>query len=168
MKMRIAMALLLCVGVLTAWLFFSEKQPMPICGVADPPMEERERMLRADSMRAIILRDRFGVLPDLRNGEKVFKGNCASCHKPDMDMTGPALKGLLDRTEPPALERYLTFLLHEDSLVTAGDPYTIKLRQHWGNSQWMHPLGGLERKDLIDVLAYCESWGPPAVVKAVP
>ncbi|MBK9761733.1 MAG: cytochrome c [Flavobacteriales bacterium] len=26
-------------------------------------------------------------------GEKLFKGNCASCHKPDVKMTGPALKG---------------------------------------------------------------------------
>src|SRR5690606_21847684 len=26
-------------------------------------------------------------------GEKLFKGNCASCHKPDKDMTGPALQG---------------------------------------------------------------------------
>jgi len=26
-------------------------------------------------------------------GEKVFKQNCASCHKPDKDMTGPKLKG---------------------------------------------------------------------------
>ena len=32
-------------------------------------------------------------------GEKVFKGNCAACHKPDKDMTGPALKGAKARWE---------------------------------------------------------------------
>ena len=28
-------------------------------------------------------------------GEALFKANCASCHKPDKDFTGPALKGSL-------------------------------------------------------------------------
>ena len=27
------------------------------------------------------------------SGEKLFKANCASCHKPDKDMTGPKLQG---------------------------------------------------------------------------
>jgi cytochrome c551/c552 len=31
------------------------------------------------------------------NGEILFKANCASCHKPDMNFTGPALKGALQR-----------------------------------------------------------------------
>ena len=35
--------------------------------------------------------------PDLALGEKLFKQNCASCHFPDKDMTGPALKGARQR-----------------------------------------------------------------------
>jgi cytochrome c551/c552 len=31
-------------------------------------------------------------------GEELFKANCAACHKPDADMTGPMLKGA--RKEP--------------------------------------------------------------------
>ena len=31
------------------------------------------------------------------DGEKLFKINCASCHKPHKKLTGPALKGALDR-----------------------------------------------------------------------
>jgi mono/diheme cytochrome c family protein len=31
------------------------------------------------------------------NGEILFKANCASCHKPDKDFTGPPLKGALQR-----------------------------------------------------------------------
>lgn len=30
-------------------------------------------------------------------GEKLFKTNCASCHKPDRNMTGPGLKGAKER-----------------------------------------------------------------------
>lgn len=32
-----------------------------------------------------------------QRGEKLFKLNCASCHKPDRTMTGPALKGAKER-----------------------------------------------------------------------
>lgn len=32
-----------------------------------------------------------------QRGEKQFKLNCASCHKPDRTMTGPALKGARER-----------------------------------------------------------------------
>ncbi len=32
-----------------------------------------------------------------QRGEKLFKQNCASCHKPDRTMTGPALKGARER-----------------------------------------------------------------------
>lgn len=32
-----------------------------------------------------------------QDGEKLFQQNCASCHKPDKDMTGPALKGARQR-----------------------------------------------------------------------
>ena len=31
------------------------------------------------------------------NGEELLKNNCASCHKCNMDFTGPALKGALER-----------------------------------------------------------------------
>lgn len=33
------------------------------------------------------------------NGEKLFKANCGSCHKPDRDMTGPAVSGAKERWE---------------------------------------------------------------------
>ena len=31
------------------------------------------------------------------NGEALFKANCASCHKPDKQYVGPALKGARER-----------------------------------------------------------------------
>jgi cytochrome c551/c552 len=34
------------------------------------------------------------------DGEALFKANCAACHKPDKDFTGPALKGWKDRVPP--------------------------------------------------------------------
>jgi cytochrome c2 len=38
------------------------------------------------------------ILPTMNiDGEKLFKNNCASCHKTDKDFTGPSLKGALER-----------------------------------------------------------------------
>src|SRR5258708_1282945 len=37
------------------------------------------------------------------NGEELFKNNCASCHKCNMDFTGPALKGSIERWGDKAL-----------------------------------------------------------------
>ena len=34
---------------------------------------------------------------DAEAGKKLFTGNCASCHFPDKDMTGPSLKGARER-----------------------------------------------------------------------
>ena len=35
------------------------------------------------------------------DGEALFKANCANCHKPDADYTGPALKGWSKRIPSP-------------------------------------------------------------------
>ena len=39
------------------------------------------------------------------DGEALFKANCANCHKPDADYTGPALKGWKDRIPSPEIGR---------------------------------------------------------------
>lgn len=36
---------------------------------------------------------------EFKSGEKLFKANCGSCHKPDKDMTGPAVAGARERWE---------------------------------------------------------------------
>lgn len=39
----------------------------------------------------------FALDANAQSGEELFKANCASCHKPDKDYTGPALQGAKDR-----------------------------------------------------------------------
>lgn len=157
--MRIALLVLVVAIFLSVWLTVcSASEPEQIyCGVVSPDVPDavRERWTAQDSARQASWRERLGRAPDLKNGSHVFKGNCAACHKPDKDMTGPALRGLLTRAPQPALDWYLAFMQNEDSLIKAGEPYTLALRERWGNSSWLHPLAP-SREDLLDVLVFVE------------
>ena len=157
--MRLALLLLTTAICLTLWLGIrSASQPEPMfCGVVSPEVPEiiQQRWAALDSARLAPWRERLGREPDLKNGSNLFKGNCAACHKPDRDITGPALQGLLTRAPQPALEWYLAFMLNEYSLVKSEDPYTMALRQRWGNNPWLHP-NVLSRDELLDVLVYVE------------
>src|SRR5690606_12490394 len=42
---------------------------------------------------------------DPTNGKALFNANCASCHKLDKKMTGPALRGVEARLEAEGLDR---------------------------------------------------------------
>jgi mono/diheme cytochrome c family protein len=158
-RMRLALLLLTLAISLSLWLVIrsaSEPEPM-FCGVVDPeePDVLRQRWAVSDAARLAPWRERLGREPDLKNGSNVFKTSCAACHKPDKDMTGPALQGLLSRAPQPALEWYLAFMQHEDSLIKAGDTYTLALREQWGHSSSLHP-NELTRKELLDALVFVE------------
>ncbi|AUC76406.1 c-type cytochrome [Olleya sp. Bg11-27] len=61
------------------------------------------------------------VIPNLSEkaklGKKVFTKNCASCHKPTKNMTGPALVVMLDIKKIPHANYIYDFVTKEDSLV---------------------------------------------------
>lgn len=160
-RIRIALLLLALAISLSLWLVIrSASEPESRwCGVADPEVPEviQQRWAALDSARLVPWLERLGREPDLKKGSNLFKGNCAACHKPDRDMTGPALQGLLSRAPQPAIEWYLAFMQNEDSLIKAGDPYTLGLRERWGNYPWRHP-NALSRDDLLDVLVYVEMY----------
>ncbi len=147
-------------GALVIWLTVgsgSEPEPM-FCGVGSEPdvsEEVRKRWAASDSARLAPWRERLAIEPDLENGKNVFRANCAACHKPDKDVSGPALQGILDRAPEPALNWYIAFMSNEYSLVKAGDPYTLALRERWRNIPWFHP-NELSTKDLLDVLVWVE------------
>ena len=96
------------------------------------PEKVKARWAVLDSARLAPWRERLGTEPDRELGKNLFKGNCAACHKPDRDMSGPALQGILDRAPQPALDWYITFMTNSDPLIKAGEPYTLALRERWG------------------------------------
>ncbi len=91
------------------------------------------------------------------DGAALFKANCASCHKPDKDFTGPALKGWKDRV--PAGDWVYKWVANSTELRQT-DPYAKALFAKW-NAQ-MTAFGTQLKKDDIDaILKYVDDWTPP-------
>src|SRR5690606_31520213 len=65
-------------------------------------------------------------------GEKLFKGNCASCHKPDKDMTGPALQGARARWEGQG--DIYAWIKNSPAYLKTGNPYAQALFEKWNKS----------------------------------
>ena len=58
---------------------------------------------------------------DIAAGEKLFKINCASCHKvTDQKLVGPGLKGVAARVPQPAEEWLIKWIKNSQAVVKSG------------------------------------------------
>jgi mono/diheme cytochrome c family protein len=87
-------------------------------------------------------------------GEKLFKGNCGACHKPDKDLTGPALKGARARWEGKG-DIYAWIKNSSDYLKT-GNAYATDLFAKW-NKSVMTPQA-LTNEEIDAVLYYADNY----------
>src|SRR3954469_11452250 len=61
-------------------------------------------------------------------GETTFKTYCSSCHKPDADYTGPALKGARQRQAAAGLPKDWVYKwVHSTTSMVQTDPYAKQL-----------------------------------------
>ena len=98
-----------------------------------------------------------------QDGEALFKANCANCHKPDADYTGPALKGWKDRV--PAGD-WIYEWIHNPGAKIASDPYAKALQTKWKTVMTAFPQLDNAQIDLI--LAYVDNYAPPVAPADVP
>ncbi len=72
----------------------------------------------------------------VKKGKDLFKGNCAACHNPTKDMTGPALKGVVSRWETACGSEFkgktgeqwvYEWIKNYNTPVEAGLPYAKEL-----------------------------------------
>ena len=91
------------------------------------------------------------------DGEALFKANCASCHKPDKDFTGPALKGWKERV--PAGD-WIYKWIHNSADLRETEPYAKALFAKWNKTQ-MTAFTGLKNEDIDAILKYVDDWAPP-------
>ena len=82
-----------------------------------------------------------------QNGEALFKANCASCHKPDKDFTGPALKGARDREPNP--EWAYKWVNNVNTMVET-DSYAKALMTKMGSKMTQFNLKKEEIKAILD------------------
>ncbi|MBL8001124.1 MAG: c-type cytochrome [Flavobacteriales bacterium] len=91
-------------------------------------------------------------------GEKLFKGNCAACHKPDKDMTGPALKGAKARWEGKG--DIYAWVKNSSAYLATGNSYAKDLFAKWNNSPMT--AQALTDAEIDAVLHYVDNYAPPA------
>ena len=89
-------------------------------------------------------------------GKSLFNTNCASCHKLDRKMTGPALRNVETRLlEDEGLDREWLYkwIRNSSSLIKSGDAYAVKIYEEY-NKAAMTAYPQLTNTDIDNILAY--------------
>lgn len=92
------------------------------------------------------------------SGEGLFKANCASCHKPDKDFTGPALKGWKERV--PKGDWIYKWIANSTELRET-DPYGKEIFLKWNKTQMPSFGGQLKKEDIDAILKYVDDYKAP-------
>ena len=96
---------------------------------------------------------------DAAAGEKLFKSNCAACHKLYKPMTGPALFGVVSKYEED-YEWLAKWIRNSGELIKSGDARAVKVWEENGKKV-MNSFEGLSDADLSGILAYTNTPVPP-------
>lgn len=154
-KLRVGLVLFGCAVVVTiAGLYLtSSVGPQPWCGVQGSFNDIiTVPRLAPDSLLLTTLQ--LGATE--KAGEKLFKGECASCHKLDKDMSGPALTGWTDRHPERSMLWLNRFLSDRDTLFQLHDPSRRAIREDsmWSYSRWNHGVHGLDSLETSSLVLY--------------
>ncbi|HAF46989.1 MAG TPA: cytochrome C [Cryomorphaceae bacterium] len=87
---------------------------------------------------------------DASNGKKLFKSQCASCHKLDKKLIGPALSGVTDKYSE---EWLLAWIRNNAELRASGDADAIAIFEEY-NGSVMSAFPSLSDQDIFDILQY--------------
>lgn len=100
-----------------------------------------------------------GTVPELGSynpmngpdGKLLFNANCASCHKIDQKLTGPALQGVEDRW--PDKKKLYAWIRDSDSILQSGDKYAKRLFKEFDGIK-MNKFPGLADDEIEAILRY--------------
>ncbi len=124
--------------------------------------------LKINGLKAVIIVAAFlftggnSVLAqDAAAGEKVFKANCAACHKIDKKLVGPALQGMTERWEEnSSIENMYAWIKNSQAYVkSSGDPYAKALLAEYNGS--VMTAQAVSDEDITNVIEYVNTWEPP-------
>ena len=91
-----------------------------------------------------------------QDGAKLFKGNCASCHKPtDQKLVGPGLKGVKSRW--PDNAKLISWVKNSTEFLKTGDAYANKLYEDYGKS--IMPAQALSDAEINAVIDWADKGG---------
>lgn len=93
-----------------------------------------------------------------QDGKALFQSNCASCHNPVKDATGPALKGTLARV--PSQDWLYAWVRNSAAMIAAGDKYANEIYNAW-NKTAMTPFPNLSNEEIDAIFEYVEAYEVP-------
>lgn len=94
------------------------------------------------------------------DGEALFKANCANCHKPLEDYTGPKLQGA--RKREPSPDWAIKWVQNVNSMLET-DPYAKSLLAKYGSK--MTQFSNLKGEEITAILDYADAYKEPEKVK---
>jgi len=97
----------------------------------------------------------FSIQSFAQDGEDLYKANCAQCHKPLENYTGPMLKGARDRE--PNKDWAYQWVDHVNTMVNS-DPYAMKLKAQFGSVMTQQSLTKDQIKSILD---WADAYTPP-------
>ncbi|MBK6884931.1 MAG: c-type cytochrome [Flavobacteriales bacterium] len=89
-------------------------------------------------------------------GEKLFKGNCGACHKPDKDLTGPAMKGARERWDGKG--DIYAWVKNSSAYLKTGNPYANEVFAKWNKS--LMTAQALSNEEIDAILYYADNYAP--------
>ncbi|CAM3793874.1 cytochrome c3 family protein [Sphingobacterium prati] len=87
---------------------------------------------------------------DVKEGEKIFKSKCTSCHAIDRKVVGPALKGIPETKDEAWLIKWIR---NSQALIASGDAEAVKIFEEY-NKSVMTSFTDLSDDQIKSVLAY--------------
>lgn len=92
-----------------------------------------------------------------QDGKALFQANCASCHNPLKDATGPALQGV-DK-QVPSKEWLHKWVRNSAALIASGDKYANEIYTKW-NKTAMTAFPNLKDEEIDAIIDYVNSVKP--------
>jgi len=102
---------------------------------------------------------------DIAAGKTLFSNNCAQCHNPIKDGTGPALQGVTSRVSDKALLH--SWIKNNNAVLATGNPYFTDLYNKRGKTS-MNIFSSLTDAEIDNILAYVETYKAPVVDNTTP
>lgn len=100
---------------------------------------------------------------DYAAGEKIFKGNCAACHKMDSKLIGPPLQNTVAEQ---GFEWTKKWIYDNQALRDAGDQHAIEIFEEY-KQQVMPAYSYLSDEELTNLVTYLEEWSDKQAEPAV-
>ena len=98
---------------------------------------------------------------DIAKGKSIFNANCASCHKLNKNLVGPALKGVSAKYDKDWL---YSWIKNSAALIKSGDDKAVAIYEEY-NKVAMNAFPQLSNEDIDNILAYTD-YVPEPVVNA--